>query len=126
MATEEFREALKEPHLHLQVSILNTFIITISIVVTKVTFAIVIAPVFENHYTSVVIFILNVDFFTNDHYDLQKEAERLLENETNENLPEGQLRAQVKIEYVPSNSCDSPHTFLILRSRKPFPSWKDS
>merc|ERR1712156_983190 len=38
MATEEFREALKEPHLHLQ------------------------------------------------------EAERLLENETNENLPEGQLR----------------------------------
>ena len=101
MATEEFREALKEPHLHLQVSIVNTIIVTISIVVTKVTFAIVIAPVFENHYPSVVIFILNVDFFTNDHYDLQKEAERLLENETNENLPEGQLRAQVKIEYLP-------------------------
>ena len=41
MATEEFREALKEPYQHLQ------------------------------------------------------RAERLLENETNENLPEGQLRAQV-------------------------------
>ena len=64
MATEEFREALREPHLHLQVSILNTFIITISIVVTKVTFAIVIAPVFENHYPSVVIFILTVVIVT--------------------------------------------------------------
>ena len=41
MATEELREALKEPYQHLQM------------------------------------------------------AERLLENETNENLPEGQLRAQV-------------------------------
>ena len=95
MATEEFREALKEPHLHLQVSILNTIIVTISIVVTKVTFAI--APFFEKHASSVVIIILTVVFFTNDHHDLQKEAERLLENETNENLPEGQLRAQVKI-----------------------------
>ena len=44
MATEEFREALKEPYQHLQ------------------------------------------------------RAERLLENETNENLPEGQLRAQVSIK----------------------------
>ena len=69
MATEEFREALKEPHLHLQVSIVNTIIVTIIIVVTNVTFAIVIAPVFENPYPSVVIFLLNVDFFTNDHHD---------------------------------------------------------
>ena len=32
MATEEFREALREPHLHLQVGIVNTIIITIIIV----------------------------------------------------------------------------------------------
>ena len=66
-------------------------------VVTKITFAIAVAPFFENHYPLVVIFPLTVVFFTNDRHDLQKEAERLLENETNENLPEGQLRAQVKI-----------------------------
>ena len=47
MATEEFREALKEPYQHLQ------------------------------------------------------RAERLLENETNENLPEGQLRAQVSRKKTP-------------------------
>ena len=35
MATEEFREALREPHLHLQVGIVNTIIITIIIVDTS-------------------------------------------------------------------------------------------
>ena len=57
MATEEFREALKEPYQHLQ------------------------------------------------------RAERLLENETNENLPEGQLRAQVSIK-------TSIYCFRLLVYRK--------